>query len=234
MTTHTVVMNIGELVESSSVLIDPGVTVGNGSDVGSVTVETLDVPPRPSCSRAIPRSWWQNSTKNEETALDRDRQASFARNVFTAHFVRRSPLRGLTSFGRNVFTAYFVRRSHLRGLTSFGRNVFTAHFVRRSHLRGLTSFGLAFAGRESRDRARSSDARPREASGTTGGARPKGVRRPIFEPEPDVLAHVVRCARLVGFKSPGDSCGSRCCSPQECAGRDLNPGHELGRLRSYH
>ena len=68
--------------------------------------------------------------------------------------------------------------------------------------------------------------------------------RPGFEPNPDVLAHFVRCARLGGFKSGVLQTASdevratrrslAVLSSAVCAGRDLNPGHELGRLRSYH
>jgi len=66
--------------------------------------------------------------------------------------------------------------------------------------------------------------------------------RPGFEPNSDVLAHFVRCARLGGFKSgvvQTASDGVRATrrslavlSSAVCAGRDLNPGHELGRLRA--
>ena len=59
------------------------------------------------------------------------------------------------------------------------------------------------------------------------------VRRPGFEPIQDVPGCSLRCAsglRLVGFKS---DCRIRSSRPfvAECAGRDSNPGHELGRLR---
>ncbi len=63
------------------------------------------------------------------------------------------------------------------------------------------------------------------------------MRRPGFEPEED------GCARLASLgcahcdfqgSNPGERIRSSRSFVAGCAGRDLNPGHELGRLRSYH
>lgn len=54
----------------------------------------------------------------------------------------------------------------------------------------------------------------------TQGPRLRTRRPPLIEPEADVLARFTRCARLIGFNSAADSCGSRRCSPQECTVRE--------------
>ena len=51
----------------------------------------------------------------------------------------------------------------------------------------------------------------------------QNVRGTGFEPEPDVLAHFVRCARLVGLKSGRQSCRSRTCSRQNMRGTGFEP-----------
>jgi hypothetical protein len=71
------------------------------------------------------------------------------------------------------------------------------------------------------------------------------MRRPGIEPEGDVLTHSVHCARLPGLNSrQGDRTASNRlatpagrsagCVEERCAGRESNPGYELGKLMSYH
>ena len=73
-------------------------------------------------------------------------------------------------------------------------------FTTRGEPRG-TSLSLRATRRFARRRTASAGILANGASEKSGDARPKGVRRPGFEPDPDVLAPSGRCARLVGFKS---------------------------------